>query len=73
MADRINRLVVQGADEFRAPRIDAVPYEGRDGAKWTIEYVRQLTPISKGVGSPLVQLDTAIRGLESMLQEGAQC
>lgn len=67
--DRINQLVRQSADEFRAPGVTRVDHVGRDDSKWSIDYVDTLTPISKGIGSPLVQLDTAIRGLESMLQE----
>lgn len=44
-------------------------YKGREDAEWTIDYIRELTPMSKGVGSDLVSIYTARQTLSRVLGE----
>lgn len=43
-------------------------YKGRDDSEWTIDFIRELTPMSKGVGSNLVAVYTARQTLSRMLE-----
>jgi hypothetical protein len=71
----INSAVAHTGDgspghEYRA----AAPYRtqdytGRDDSAWSIDWVRTLTPIDKGIGSDLVSFYTARSTLQALLSE----
>ncbi len=63
-----NIRTAQGLNEYRAPVSHrSQRYEGRDNSVWSIDYVKTLSPIDKGIGSDLVSIYTAKRTLEDIL------
>lgn len=56
---------------YRAARpFERKEYTGRDNSKWSIEFVRELTPVSKFHESDLVRIEAARRALAAMLTAG---
>lgn len=54
--------------EFRAGRpFERKHYKGREGMEWSIDRVRTLTPVNKGIGSDLVAVYTARDTLTAFL------
>ena len=69
LTGEINSEVAQTGDEYRAAKPHrAQEYTGRDGSSWSINWIRQLQPIDKGIGSDLVGMYTARQTLETMLE-----
>lgn len=67
----INAQCAQGPNDYRACVLNrSQTYRGNDGESWSIDYVRELSPIDKGVGSDLVRLYTAQDLLRDLLKEG---
>jgi len=67
----INAQVPKGPKDFRSGEIvRSKDYEHRDPNEpgWTIDFVHELTPLSKGVGSDLVALYTAKQRLTTLLE-----
>lgn len=66
----INEKVAQGPNDYRARESHrSQHYEGRDGTEWDINYIKDLSPMDKGIGSPLVQRYTIKKSLERLLAE----
>lgn len=66
----INAKVPQGPNEYRALEPHrSQHYTGRDNYEWDIDYINQLTPMDKGIGSPLVQRYDIKKTLERLLEE----
>lgn len=66
----INTKVSQGPNDYRARDSHrSQHYIGRDGAEWDIDYVKDLTPMDKGIGSSLVNRYTIKKALEGLLSE----
>lgn len=60
-----------GHDYRAAQPFETVNYKGRDDAEWSIDYIRTLSPIDKGIGSDLVRLYTAQSTLAGFLEAHA--
>ena len=55
--------------EYRAAEpFETKQYKGRDDSEWSIDWVRTLSPISKGIGSDLVAAYTARQTLSAILE-----
>jgi hypothetical protein len=66
----LNIKVEQGPNDYRARDSHrSQHYIGRDNYEWDIDYVKELTPMDKGIGSPLVQRYDIKRSLEQLLEE----
>ena len=65
----LNQKVQQGPMEYRALSSHRTQhYTGHDGLEWDIDYIKELTPMDKGIGSPLVQRYDIKRTLERLLE-----
>jgi hypothetical protein len=68
VATEVNAATAQGPNEYRAKEPHrSQDYVGRDDSKWTIDWVNQLSPIDKGIGSDLVSIYTARSTLRNFL------
>lgn len=68
----INQKVAQGPFEYRARDSHRTQhYIGRDNAEWDIDYVNQITPMDKGIGSDLVSRFTARKSLERFIENNS--
>lgn len=66
----LNIKVEQGPDDYRAKNSHrSQHYVGRDNSEWDIDYVKELSPMDKGVGSPLVSRYDIKKNLERLLEE----
>lgn len=66
----INEQVAQGPNDYRARESHrSQHYIGRDNYEWDINFVRDLSPMEKGIGSPLVSRYTIKKSLERLLEE----
>lgn len=66
----INQDVAQGPNDFRAKDSHrSQHYIGRDNYEWDIHYVKEISPMDKGIGSPLIQRYDIKRTLERLLEE----
>lgn len=66
----INEQVKQGPNDYRARESHrSQHYVGRDNHEWDINFIRDLSPMDKGIGSPLVQRYTIKKSLERLLEE----
>lgn len=68
--EEINEKVAQGPNDFRARESHrSQHYIGRDNYEWDIDYIKQLQPMDKGIGSDLVARYTAKKILQDLLNE----
>lgn len=66
----INEKVAHGPLNYRARASHRSQHHtGRDGSEWDIDYIKELTPMDKGIGSPLVSRYTIKKSLERLLEE----
>lgn len=66
----INKDADQGPNDYRARDSHrSQHYTGQDGYEWDIHYVKEMTPVDKGIGSPLIQRYDIKRSLERLLEE----
>lgn len=69
-ARELNIDVRQGPLDYRARESHrSQHYVGRENYEWDIHYVKEMTPMDKGIGSPLVQRYSIKKSLERLLEE----
>lgn len=68
----INEQVAQGPNDYRARESHrSQHYSGRDGSEWDIHFIKELTPMDKGIGSDLVNRFTVGAILERFLKNNS--
>lgn len=68
----INEQVSQGPLNYRARDSHRTQhYVGREGAEWDISYIKEMTPMDKGIGSDLVAGWTTKKILERFLENNS--
>lgn len=66
----VNVETAHGPNDFRARDIhETKRYIGRDGTEWDISYIKEMSPIDKGIGSDLVARYDIKKSLERLLEE----
>lgn len=66
----LNENVPHGPNDYRARESHrSQHYVGRDNYEWDVNFIRELSPMDKGIGSPLVSRYTIKKSLERLLEE----